>query len=223
MDVVIVGAHGKIARALADLLIARGDHVRGVIRNPEHAQDLEAAGITPVIADLEADSAEDDLARCFHGADAVVFAAGAGPNSGAERKWTVDYGGAVHTASAAARVEVQRVVIVSAMGTDEPPEDDSVMSVYLRAKARADDHVRASGLDHTIVRPGRLTDGEPTGEVRAARHLEPGEIPRADVAAVLLAVLDDETSIGRTFEVTSGHSKPKYAIAGLADQLDTRD
>ncbi len=218
MDVVIVGAHGKIALALAGMLTGRGDTVRGVIRNPEHSGVLEAQGVTPVIVDLEAEYAENDLAHAFRGADAVVFAAGAGPGSSAERKRTVDLGGAVHSAAAAARAEVDRFVIISTMGTDEPPQDDEIFSVYLRAKADADHHVRSSGLAHTVVRPGRLTDDEPTGRVRAARHVEPGAISRADVAAVLLAVLDNDATIGRTFEVTVGETRVRDAVAALADQ-----
>ncbi|RYG71425.1 NAD-dependent epimerase/dehydratase family protein, partial [bacterium] len=130
MDVVIVGAHGKIALALAALLTERGDAVRGVVRKEAYAAELEAAGISPVVVDLEDEYAENDLAHAFRGADAVVFAAGAGPGSTAERKMTVDYGGAVHSAAAAARAEVDRFVIISSIGTDDPPQDDDIFSVY---------------------------------------------------------------------------------------------
>lgn len=221
MDVVVVGAHGKIARALSELLIARGDRVRGVVRNPEHAEELEAAGVTAVVVDLEDEFAENDLTHTMRGADAVVFAAGAGAGSGPERKLTVDFGGAVHSAAAAARAEVLRFVVLSSMGTDDPPDGDDVFSVYLRAKARADHHIRSSGLDYTIVRPGALTDEPPTGRVRTGRTVDPASIPRADVAAVLLAVLDDPNLVGRTFEVTSGNTRITDAVAGLADNLST--
>ncbi|MDQ8042969.1 MAG: SDR family oxidoreductase [Solirubrobacteraceae bacterium] len=218
MDVVIVGAHGKIALELSRLLSARGDTIRGIIRNPDHAPEIEAAGAEPVVIDLEAEYAENELAQAFRGTDAVVFAAGAGPGSSAERKLTVDLGGAVHSAAAASRAEVRRFVIVSAMGVDEPPTDDDIFSIYLRAKADADHLVRSSGLDYTIVRPGRLTDDEPTGRVRAARHVDRGDIARADVAAVLVAVLDDDRSIGRTFEVVAGEAQVVNAVAALSDQ-----
>ncbi|MDO9353855.1 MAG: SDR family oxidoreductase [Solirubrobacteraceae bacterium] len=221
MDVVIVGAHGKIALALARLLVDRGDKASGVIRNPDHSGELEAMGVTPVIVDLEDEYAENDLAHAFRGADAIVFAAGAGPGSTAERKLTVDYGGAVHSAAAAARAEVKRFVIISSIGTDDPPQDDDIFSVYLRAKANADQHVRGSGLDHTIVRPVTLTDDEPTGRVRASRHVDGGKISRDDVAAVVLAVLDNDASIGRTFEVAAGEARVQDAVAGLADQPAT--
>lgn len=223
MDVLIVGAHGKIGRLLADRLVARGDTVRGVVRKPEYAEELQEAGIQPVLVDLEADSAENDLTHAAHGVDAIVFAAGAGPGSDAARKWTVDHGGAVHSAVAAARAEVHRIVILSSMGTDDPPQDDEIFSIYLRAKAQADAHVRGSGLQHTIVRPGALTDDPPSGRVTASRHVERGEISRADVADVLVAVLDDPATAGRTFEVVGGGQRIAAAIPALADQHDTLD
>ncbi|MEH3052760.1 MAG: SDR family oxidoreductase [Patulibacter minatonensis] len=223
MDVAIVGASGQIARLLARRLVRQGDTVRGVIRAPEQAEALQEAGVQPVLVDLEADSAEDELAHAIRGADAVVFAAGAGPGSSVERKWSVDFGGAVHSATAAGRADVPRIVVVSSMGTDDPPEDDSVFSAYLRAKSQADVHVRRSGLQHTIVRPGRLTDAPPTGRVKAARRVERGDISRADVAAVIAEVLGDDSSIGRTFEVVGGEALIRDAIPALADQHDTLD
>lgn len=221
MDVVVVGAHGQIARQLGRLLVARGDAVRGIIRNEAHAADLRADGVEPVLVDLEAEFAENELAHQMRGADAVVFAAGAGPGSGAARKETVDYAGARHSAAGAARAEVRRFVLISAMGTDDPPEDDDVFSVYLRAKARAENYVRATELESTVVRPGLLTDDEPTGRVHVGRTVERGAIPRADVAAVVVAVLDDPNLIGRTFEVTSGQTLIEHAVAGLADHNST--
>lgn len=223
MEVLIVGAHGQIAQQLARRLLRRGDGVRGVIRKPEYAEELQEAGVQPVIVDLESPEAESELTHAAHGVDAIVFAAGAGPNSGPDRKWSVDHLGAVHSAVAAARADVPRIVILSSMGTDDPPQDDSVFSIYLRAKAQADVHVRGSALGHTIVRPGALTNEPPTGRVKAARHVERGEITRADVAAVLDAVLHDESAVGRTFEVVGSDTLVEDAVAALADQHDTLD
>lgn len=221
MDVVVVGAHGQIARELGRLLSSRGENVRGVIRNPDHAADLEADGVQPVVIDLEDEFAENDLAHLMRGADAVVFAAGAGPGSAVERKESVDYAGVVHSAAAAARAEVRRFVLISSMGTDDPPEGDDVFSVYLRAKARAEQYLRGSGLDATIVRPGQLTDEPAEGRVRVGRNVERGSIPRDDVAAVIVAVLDDDNLIGRTFEVTTGQTLIADGVAGLADHNST--
>jgi uncharacterized protein YbjT (DUF2867 family) len=214
MDVVVVGGHGKIGRRLLRLLAERGDRARGLIRNPDHAADLEAVGAEPVVCDLEA--ADADVAGAVAGADAIVFAAGAGPGSGAERKQTVDLGGAVKSIEAAKASGVGRFVIVSSMGADDPPPGDEVFAVYLRAKAEADRAVADSGLDYTIVRPGRLTDDRGTGRIEAGPHLgRRGQIPRDDVAAVLLATLDEPATIGKTFEVLSGDMEIAAALRAL--------
>lgn len=214
MRVVIAGAHGQIARHLARRLVADGHDVAGLVRNPDHLDDLSADGTDGIVLDLE-EVETHELADVLSGADALVFAAGAGPNSGAPRKETVDYGAAVRCLSAMQVAGVPRYVMVSAMGTDDPPQDDAVFSVYLRAKARADRAVMDSDRDWTVVRPGRLTDDEPTGDVALARHVERGEIPRADVAAVLAAVLADDTTAGHVFEVVGGDTPIPDALAAL--------
>jgi nucleoside-diphosphate-sugar epimerase len=213
MDVAIAGGHGKIGLQLGRLLAERGDRVRGLIRIPEQADDLVEAGVEPVLCDLEADA---DLAGAVEGSEAIVFAAGAGPGSGAERKWTLDYGGAVKLVEAARALGVGRYVMVSSMGAANPPvEGGDVFGEYLRAKAKADRELEASGLDHTIVRPGMLTDDPPTGRVAAGTELKRGEIPRADVVAVLAAVLPAHSAAGKAFEVVSGETPVEQAIAAL--------
>ena len=219
MDVVIAGGHGRVGLELGGLLAERGDRARGLIRRPEHADDLRAAGVEPVLCDLEAGS---DLAAAIAGADAVVFAAGAGPGSGADRKWTVDYAGAAKLAVAALAAGVRRYVMISAMGTGSPPGGDEVFSVYLRAKAQADRELMASELDWTVVRPGLLTDEPGTGRVQAAASVERGEIPRADVAATLVAVLDEAGTVGVAFELVAGGTPITEAIKGAARVRDTR-
>jgi nucleoside-diphosphate-sugar epimerase len=204
--VAIAGGHGKIALLLGALLAERGDTIRGLIRNPDQEDDLRAAGIEPVLCDLEGDG---DVAAAVRGADAVVFAAGAGPGSTAERKNTMDLGGATRLIDAAKAEGVSRYLMVSAMGAADPPAADSdggdeVFAVYLRAKAGADDALRASGLDYTVVRPGGLTDDPGTGLVTVAERLDRGQIPRADVAAVLMACLDAPETIGRSFDLLTG-------------------
>ena len=207
MRIVIAGGHGNIALILERLLSRRGDSVAGFIRNPDHAEDLEAAGAEAVVLDLEQASA-DDVASHLRGADAVVFAAGAGPGSGAARKQTVDRDAAILLANAAELAKVGRYVMISSMGADaEAPDDagDPVFVAYLRAKGAADDNVRArKALESTIVRPGLLTNDPGTGRVRIADDTGRGSIPREDVAAVLLAVLDEPGTGGQTFEVISG-------------------
>jgi uncharacterized protein YbjT (DUF2867 family) len=213
MDVVIAGGHGKIGLLLGEALAAKGDQVRGLIRNPEQAGDLRAAGVEPVVCDLEG---EVDVGASIRGADAVVFAAGAGPGSGAARKRTMDLGGANRLIEAAQAEGVRRYVMVSAMGAANPPaEGGEVYGEYLRAKAEADRALERSGLDHTIVRPGGLTDDPPTGRVRLGEDLGRGEVSRADVAAVLAATLTAENTIGRTFELLAGETPIEEAIAGV--------
>jgi uncharacterized protein YbjT (DUF2867 family) len=214
MDVAVAGGHGQIGRRLLRLLAERGDRARGLIRNPDHGADLEAIGADAVLCDLEAEDA--DVASAIAGADAVVFSAGAGPGSGPERKQTVDLGGAVKLIDAAKANGIARYVIVSSMGADNPPPGDDTFPVYLRAKAAADEALAGSGLDYTIVRPGSLTNDPGTGRIDAAQHLgRRGRIPRDDVAATLVAVLDEPATIGKTLEILSGEKEIAEALRNL--------
>ena len=215
MKVAIAGGHGKIARRLEELLVARRDSAVGLIRNPDQADDLRQVGAEPAVCDLErADATE--VAEAVAGSDAVVFAAGAGPGSGAERKRTMDLGGAVKLIEAAKANGIARYLIVSSMGAADPPaEGGDTFGEYLRAKADADRALAASGLDYTIVRPGRLTDGPGTGQVTVAPRLDRGEIPRGDVAAVLLACLDADAAVGKAFDLLAGDTPIEEALAKL--------
>ncbi|HEY8582534.1 MAG TPA: NAD(P)H-binding protein [Capillimicrobium sp.] len=214
MDVVVAGGHGQIALRLLRLLADRGDRARGLIRNPDHAADLTSVGATPVLCDLEGDGV--DVAAAVAGADAVVFAAGAGPGSGAARKRTMDHLGAVRLIEAAQATGVDRYLMISAMGAGRPElARDDVFAAYLVAKGAADEALRASGLAFTIVRPGLLSDDPGTGLVAAAPELPRGQIPRDDVAATLLAVLDAPLTAGLTFDLVSGDTPVAEAVAAL--------
>jgi uncharacterized protein YbjT (DUF2867 family) len=214
MDVVIAGGHGQIALQLERLLSDRGHRVRALIRNPDHGADVEAAGAEPVLCDLEALD-HDGIADVVGPADAVVFAAGAGPGSGPQRKWTMDYAGAVKLMAACWRNGIARYVMVSSMGADPDAEDDGGFGTYLRAKGQADQKLRESGLDFTIVRPGQLTDEPPSNRVRMAASTGHGAVARADVAAVLAEVLERPETVGATFEVVGGDTPVKEAVAAL--------
>ena len=214
MRIAIAGGHGQIARHLTRLLAGRGDHVRALVRNPDHVDDVTADGAEAVVVDLEADDVST-LAGAVGAVDAVVFAAGAGPGSGTLRKDTVDHQGAVKLAAAAAQVGVRRYVLVSSVGADPEAPGDEVFRVYLRAKGRAEVDVAAAGLDHTIVRPVGLTDDPPTGRVQVGADAVDGQIARADVAAVLAAVLDRPSTIGHTFVVAAGDVPVEDAVATL--------
>jgi uncharacterized protein YbjT (DUF2867 family) len=210
--VAIAGAHGQIAQHLTRLLVARGDVVIGLIRNPDHAGDVRALGGEPAICDLEQASAEQ-VAAAIAGADAAVFAAGAGPGSGAERKLTMDRDGAIRFLDAAVQAQAARFLIVSAVGAEAPPADDDVFSVYLRAKAAADRAVIASDRDWTVVRPGRLTNDPGTGRVRIDVEPFRGDIAREDVAAVLAALLPDARWSRQTIYVNGGETPVAQALA----------
>jgi cytosine deaminase len=214
MRVAIGGGHGQIALRLAKVLSQRGDEAVALIRNPDHADDVRQARAEPVLVDLE-HADEDEVAQAIAGCDAVVFAAGAGPGSGAERKDTMDYGGAVKLIAAAKQARVDRYVIVSSMGANPEIRGDDTFSVYLRAKGRADDAVLASGLDATVVRPGGLTNNAGTGRVRLGESVPRGQVPRDDVAAVLAAVLDSPNTIGRTVDLIGGDTPIAEAVKAI--------
>ena len=218
MRVVIAGGHGKIALLLERLLAERGDEAVGLIRNPAQVADVQKAGAEAVVCDLEAASA-DELAALLSGADAVVFAAGAGPGSGAPRKDSVDRAASVLMADAAQRAGVRRFVQVSSMGAGQPPRpgSDEVWAAYITAKTAAEADLRARDLDWTILRPGGLTDAPATGRIRLALPPVPrGSIPRADVAAVITALLDNPGTRHQTLELVGGDSPVAAAVHSLS-------
>ncbi len=208
---VVAGGHGKVALRLLRLLAGDGHSARGIIRDAGQAGDLEAVGAEPLVIDME----REDLVGRLGGVDAVVFAAGAGPGSGPERKRTVDYGAAVKLIDAARAEGIARYVMVSAMGAADPQAGSEQMRPYLQAKADADEAVAGSGLDYTIVRPGMLTDDPGTGRVRLGAEVPRGEITRDDTAAVLAAALEADSTIGRTFEAVGGEIPIAEAIRAL--------
>jgi len=216
MRIVIAGGHGQIALRLERLLAARGYEVAGIIRKPEQGDDLRDAGAEPVLCDLESASLEQ-VAAVLQGAYAAVFAAGAGPGSGVERKDTVDRGAAVLFADAAERAGVRRYIVVSSMGADPKHPGNDVFDVYLRAKGAADEHVRTRlGLDWTILRPGALTNDAGTGLVRLEVSTGRGPIARDDVAAVLAELVDTPATAGLTLELISGSTPVSVAVKDVA-------
>ena len=214
MRVVIAGGHGKIALLLESLLAGRGDQAVGLIRNPAQVADVQKAGAEAVVCDLEAAPVED-VAALLAGAAAVVFAAGAGAGSGAPRKDTVDRGASALMADAAERAGVRRFVQISSMGAGQPPRPgtDEVWAAYIAAKTAAEDDLRSRDLDWTILRPGRLTDAPAAGRIRlAAPPVPAGTISRADVAAVIAALLDEPGTRHQTLELVSGDSPLAAAV-----------
>ncbi|MGW7383517.1 NAD(P)H-binding protein [Streptomyces sp. NPDC054794] len=216
MRIVIAGGHGQIALRLERLLSARGDEVAGIIRRSEQSDDLREAGAEPVVLDLESASV-DEVAQRLRGADAAVFAAGAGPGSGAARKNTVDKAAAVLFADAAVRAGVSRFVVVSSMGADPAHRGDEIFDVYLRAKGEADAYVSGlDALDWTILRPGALTNDPGTGLVRLEAHTGRGQVTRDDVAAVLAELVDTSATAGLTLELIGGSTPVSVAVKSVA-------
>ncbi|SNS49524.1 Putative NADH-flavin reductase [Micrococcales bacterium KH10] len=216
MRIVIVGGHGQIALQATTLLAAQGHAVVGLIRNPAHEADVVARGGTAAVLDIEQANVAD-LVQVIRGADAVVFAAGAGPGSGAERKWTVDRDGAMLTADAAEVAGVKRLVVVSAMNADDADTGSSdVFQIYLRAKAEADASVRSRDLDWTIIRPGSLTDEPGTGLVAIGEDVGYGSIAREDVAHIIVDSIVHRSAIRTQFNAIAGEIPVGRALSEVS-------
>lgn len=200
--IIVIGGHGKVALQLARILTDRGDEVKSVFRNPDHSDDVAATGAQPVVADIEHLDTEA-LAALLAGHDAVVFSAGAGGGNPA-RTYAVDRDAAIRVIDAAGRAGVTRFVMVSYFGAgpDHGVPSDNSFFPYAEAKAAADAHLRASGLQWTVLGPGRLTLDPPTGRIVVGKGK--GEVSRADVALVVAAALRDDSTVGRTIDFNNG-------------------
>lgn len=218
MRIAIAGGHGQIARLLSRGLTARGDVPVALVRQLAHVDDVSADGAEAVVLDLERANALD-VAEAISGADAVVFAAGAGPGSGAARKDTVDRAAVALLADGAEQAGVRRYVLVSSMGAGAPPPagTDEVFAAYLVAKRAAEIDLRTRDLDWTILRPGALTNEHPTGAVLLDSSVPRGSVTRADVAAVLVALLHETRSAGLTLELVGGVVPVDAAVAAVTD------
>ena len=212
MKVLVAGAHGKTARRLVRMLVEDGHEVRGLVRKEKQMPDVEADGADPLLVDLEEEGV-GAVGQAMDGCDAVIFAAGAGPGSGAARKETMDYGGAVKLVEAAEQHNARRYLMLSSMGAGDPEGGSEAMRPYLRAKARADERLQESGLDYTIIRPGSLTDEEEVGRIKAEESLgRRGEISRADVARTFAEALGAKNTYRKTFEILAGNTPISEAL-----------
>lgn len=205
MRIAVVGGHGQIARLLHPLLVEAGHTPVALVRSEGYRDELEAVGAEVGLLDIENEGAEA-FGRVFAGSDAVVFAAGGGPDGNKERKRTVDLEGSLKSIEGARLAGIRRFVQVSAIGVDHPVAADAgeVWAAYVEAKRDADIALRASDLDWTILRPGRLTDEPGTGHVALGPDVARASVPRADVAAVLAAILDEPASVGHQWNLVAG-------------------
>ncbi|KAB7896631.1 NAD(P)H-binding protein [Rouxiella sp. S1S-2] len=212
--VAIVGAHGQIGQFIIKHLRAQGHEALGIVRKEEQVSRLRKLGAESLLLDIES-ATVDQLASGLKGVDAVIFAAGAGPGSSAERKRTVDYDGSVLLADAAKKAGITRYVQISAIGVDDPikPDTDPVWKAYVEAKRDADISLRKSGLDWTIIRPGPLTDDKATGLVTLEEHAGRGEVSREDVALVAVATVVEDASIGKQWELRNGNTPIRDAVS----------
>ncbi|MGY0389398.1 SDR family oxidoreductase [Nocardioides sp. WG-D5] len=216
MRIAIVGGHGKVALHLHPILAAAGHTPLALVRSESYRDELEALGAEVGLLDIENQDA-DGFAAAFAGCDAVVFAAGGGPDGNKERKRTVDLEGSTKSIAGAKEAGIKRFVQVSAINVDEPVPADAgeVWKAYVEAKRDADIALRDSDLEWTILRPGGLTDEPGTGRVKLAPKLDRDTIPRADVAAVIAAVIDDAATVGKQWELVSGDATVDEAIAAV--------
>jgi uncharacterized protein YbjT (DUF2867 family) len=200
--VAVVGGHGKVARHLHPLLVRAGHTPVALVRNETYRHELEAMGAEVRVLDIEKETSKE-FAQAFAGCQAVVFSAGAGADGRVDRKRTVDLEGSLKSIEACKPAGIKRFVQISAMAVDDPiPEDASpAWRAYVEAKRAADQALRGSQLDWTILRPGWLSDDPGTRRVLIGRDVPEGDIPRADVAAVVAAVLENDGTIGRQWEL----------------------
>ncbi|CAM4312169.1 SDR family oxidoreductase [Saccharibacillus endophyticus] len=211
MNVLVIGANGQIGSRLIRLLAHEGKHqVKAMVRKQEQGEQLRAEGIEPVFANLE--DRVDVLVEAIKGSDAIVFAAGSGGSTGLDKTLLIDLDGAVKTMEAAEKAGVKRYVIVSAMQAHNRDNWSEAIKPYYAAKHYADRMLETTGLDYTIVRPGGLKNDPGTGRISAEENLEPGSIPRDDVAAVIAAVLEDRNTYRRAFDLTSGDTPISVAF-----------
>ncbi|MGO1948027.1 MAG: SDR family oxidoreductase [Mycobacteriaceae bacterium] len=218
-DIVIIGGHGKVALLAAPMLVEAGNTVTSVIRNRDQFSDVQEAGATPKVADVETMST-DEIAELVDGHDTVIWSAGAGGGN-PERTWAVDRDAAIRTINAAEEVGVSRFIMVSWSGSylDHGVPEDSGFYPYAESKAAADQHLIDSELDWTILGPSTLTDDRDRGGIEVLPEgdgrTDATEVPRETVAQTIVAALECPQSSGRTIRFNAGNTDPREALRGF--------
>ncbi|AKG75041.1 SDR family oxidoreductase [Salinicoccus halodurans] len=207
MRVLVVGANGQIGHQVAEKLKNKGHDPVAMVRKEEQVSQFKDKGIETVLGDLE-----KDFSHAFENVDSVVFAAGSGGSTGADKTIIIDQEGAIETVDNAKRAGVKHFVIISSIGADDPKNADQIKH-YLYAKRRADEHLKASGLDYTIIRPGMLQNEAGTGKVKVFEgEPEMGEIPREDVAAVIAHAVDKNQPANKIYNLIEGDTPVEDSI-----------
>ncbi|WP_270179989.1 SDR family oxidoreductase [Alkalihalobacillus sp. CinArs1] len=212
MKVLVIGANGQVGTHVIKSLAEKGYDPVGMVRDTDQVKAIEDAGGKTVLGDLE-----KDFSHAMYGCEAVIFAAGSGPHTGADKTILIDQEGAIKSIDEASRQGIKRFVLLSSVGADYPEQGPDNMKPYLYAKKRADEYLKATNLTYTILRPGRLSNDPATGQIRAAKTLEDksGQIPREDVASVLAEIVENENTFNRTFEILDGDLTISDALGQL--------
>ncbi|MFC0525855.1 SDR family oxidoreductase [Pontibacillus salicampi] len=216
MKVLIVGANGQIGKHLVkDIQDHDSLKARALIRKEEQASYFHDLGAETAIVDLEGEV--DNIVEAAKGVDALVFTAGSGPHTGPDKTMMIDLDGAIKTMKAAEQAGVKRYVMISSFDTRREAIQSASESFapYVVAKHYADEWLRGTNLNHTIIHPGKLTNDDGTGHVEAAAEVERGEVPRQDVARVILETLVHDSTIGKEFQVVSGQQSITDAVTSL--------
>ncbi|KAB8137761.1 SDR family oxidoreductase [Gracilibacillus oryzae] len=216
MKVLVIGANGQIGKHLVKLIQDNDKlEAKAMIRKEEQADFFKDLGADVAVVNLEGEI--DDIAKAADDVDAIVFTAGSGPNTGKDKTIMVDLDGAVKTIEAAKHANVKRYVMISSYDTTREAIQESPESFapYVVAKHYADEWLRAADLDYTIIHPGMLTNDTGKNQVELAEKVERGEVPREDIAQVILESLLNDSTIKKEFQVVSGNSTIEDAIKSL--------
>jgi uncharacterized protein YbjT (DUF2867 family) len=214
MNILVVGANGQIGKHLVRKIQNTTEHTAiAMVRKEEQIAQFKEQGARTELVDLE--GSIDDIARAAKDADTVVFTAGSGGHTGADKTMMIDLDGAIKTIEAAKQAGVKRFVIVSAIGVHHRDKWMGSVPYYSAAKHYADIWLRESGLDYTIIRPGLLTNDVGTGEIKVAMDIERGDISREDVASTILASLENDHTIGKEFDLIGGETLIEDALTSL--------
>lgn len=210
MKVLVAGANGTTGRLLIHFLKQDNHEAYGMVRKEEQKAKIEELGGTPILADLTG-----DVGHAVKGMDAVIFAAGSGSHTGSDQTTAVDRDGAINLIKATENFGMKKFVMLSAIAADEPDEATGTMKHYLQMKLEADQYLEGTELNHTIVRPGYLTNDEGSSKIKAAKKVERESIPRADVAKTMIASLEEPSTYNKTFELISGDTQIEEALKKL--------